>query len=81
MNELNALGYVVTLEESLDGQEARATLAALGQIRGVLRVSPVLATPVDEEILGLRVRRELGEKLYAALYPPSEYPWMKKTDE
>lgn len=61
-------GFVVTLEENMREDDAQAVLAALRMVRGVIGVEPVISN-VEQVIADKRARRELGEKLWAVLYP------------
>lgn len=62
-------GYIVTLEQDLRTDDAEATTEAIKQIRGVLSVSPITASPSGDFIIETRIRRELGDKLWEILYP------------
>jgi hypothetical protein len=60
--------YVVTLEADVREDDAEAITGALKCIRGVLSVKPVVAD-ISGHIAEERARQELGEKLWAVLYP------------
>ena len=58
----------VVLERDTRTDDAEPLIAAIGQMRGVLKVSGLVAdssTYMAEE----RARRELGEQLWSVLYP------------
>ena len=56
----------VVLERDTRTDDAEALIAAIGQMRGVLKVSGVVADPAAY-MAKERARRELGEKLWAVL--------------
>ncbi len=61
-------GFLVTLDKDMREDDAEAVLSSIGMTKGVLSVKPVeggSAQHVAEE----RVRRELGDKLMAILFP------------
>ena len=58
----------VVLERDMRDDDAEPLIAAIRQMRGVLKVSGVVADPAAH-MAEERARRELGEKLWAALYP------------
>jgi hypothetical protein len=58
----------VVLERDTRTDDAEALIAAIGQMCGVLKVSGVVADPAAY-MAQERARRELGEKLWAVLYP------------
>lgn len=62
----NAL--TVVLEQDIRSDDAEALIEAITCLRGVLKVTPRVANP-DEHIAEMRVRQELGEKLWQVLYP------------
>ena len=66
------IGVLVTFEADIREDDAEARIAAIQQIRGVLCVTPVEADSLDDRIAEQRVRRELGQKLLAILYPERE---------
>jgi hypothetical protein len=39
-------GYLVTLAEDVKDEDAQAIIAALGMVKGVLKVRPVVANPM-----------------------------------
>jgi hypothetical protein len=61
-------GFVVALEHDLRDDDAQVIKSALEQIRGVLTVKPIESASEDM-IVEQRIRRELGQKLWAVLYP------------
>jgi hypothetical protein len=61
-------GFVVTLSDDLRPDEANSVLAAIGLLKGVLDVMPIERT-CDDHVVRMRVRSELGEKLWRVLYP------------
>lgn len=66
-DRLNAL--TVVLDRDVRTDDAAALIAAIGMIKGVASVVPHVAD-LEDHIAHERVRRELGEKLIAVLYPP-----------
>lgn len=61
-------GLVVTLDQDYRIDDAEAIVNAIRQIKGVLSVSTSIATGEDY-FNRERIRYELGEKLWAILYP------------
>jgi hypothetical protein len=61
-------GYYVVLENDIRSDDAEATIAAIKQIKGVLSVTPNVAS-FDEHIAEMRVRTELGDKIMRLLHP------------
>jgi nitrate reductase NapAB chaperone NapD len=61
----------VVLESDTRTDDAEALITAIEQMRGVLKVSGVVSD-MDSHMAQERVRRELGEKLWAVLYPTPE---------
>ena len=61
-------GYLVVLDSDLREDDAAATVAALGQIKGVISVEPVTSTP-EVAIARARVRLELMQRLWGVLDP------------
>lgn len=57
-------GYIVVLENDIREDDAEATLAALQQIKGVLRVQPVVSTP-EIQLAEERARVEFTDRLYS----------------
>ena len=64
-------GLVVTLDRDYRDDDAEAIINAIRQIKGVLMVDLSMTT-LDDDINRNRVRHELGEKLWAVLYPKGE---------
>jgi len=58
----------VVLERDTRTDDAEALIAAIQQMRGVLKVSGVVSD-MESHMAQQRARRELGEKLLAVLYP------------
>ena len=59
----------VLLEQPIKDEDAALLIAAIRQLRGVLQVEPLVADPQTywaQEV----ARRELGQQLWAVLYPP-----------
>jgi hypothetical protein len=54
--------FLVTLDSDLRSDEAEPTIAAIRQIKGVIDVEPVTASP-DDHIARCRVRQELWDVL------------------
>lgn len=57
----------VALENDIRDDDAEAIISAIGQIRGVLSVTPNVVSSADNWVIQKRVRRELFEKLFAVL--------------
>ena len=71
MIEPRYAGMLVILEADIHGDNAKATLAAIARIKGVLSVEPVIGD--DElEMAEHRERVQLGARLIDVLYAPSE---------
>ena len=60
--------YVVVLKEDIRSDDAKATIAAIKQIKGVLSVTPNVAG-IDEHVAEMRVRNDLARKLWDVLHP------------
>lgn len=60
----------VVLERDTRTDDAETLIAAIAQMRGVLKVSGVVSD-MTAHMAEERSRRELGEKLWAVLYPKS----------
>lgn len=63
----NAL--LVVLEQDIRDDDAEATIAAIRQIKGVLDVTPNVVDSGDYIVAEMRVRHELGQRLWQVLYP------------
>ncbi len=61
-------GCTVAFDRDIREDDAEAVLNAIRMIKGVLSVSPSLSEPGDWAA-GERLRRELGDKLWAVIYP------------
>lgn len=61
-------GVWVAFDHDIREDDAGPLIAAIRQLRGVLSVDPKVTEPTDW-IAQERVRHELGEKLWAVLYP------------
>lgn len=59
-------GYIVVLEKDIREDDAEATIAAIMQIKGVLKVVPQIAD-VESAIAESRAHRELLDKLFKVL--------------
>lgn len=59
-------GFVVFLQEDVRSDDAEATIAAIGQIRGVVGVEPVRGS-IEIQVAQQRARLELEEKLWKTL--------------
>ncbi len=64
-------GVYVTFEKDIRDDDAEPILNAIRQIRGVLSVEAEVSN-FNDHIARERVRRELGCKLMAVLYPDDE---------
>lgn len=60
----------VALEKNIRSDDAQRLIDAIGMLRGVLKVEPNVADG-STYTAEMRVRNELGEKLFAILYPKS----------
>jgi len=56
-------GFVVTLETDVREDDAQEVISAIGLLKGVLRVDPVDAAGVHDQILRTRIRHEYYEAL------------------
>ena len=56
-------GYVVTLASDIREDDAEAIITALGQIRGVISVTPVVAD-VQTAVASQRAKIKWSQKLY-----------------
>ena len=63
--------FIVVLAKDIREDDAQATIKAIKQIKGVLRVTPHTAG-IHETIAETRVRTELGNKLWEVLYEKEE---------
>lgn len=63
--------YIVILESDIREDDAKATIDAIKQIRGVLGIEPHIANP-DERIAEMRVRNELSRKIFDVIYAKKE---------
>ena len=64
-------GYVVTLEREIREDDAEETINALRMIKGVLKVEPVVGSPMDY-ITVARARAAIATKLWEALKEEKE---------
>jgi hypothetical protein len=58
--------FVVILENDIRDDDAKATIKAIEQIKGVLRVTPHIAD-INESIAESRVKNELFNKIFDLL--------------
>lgn len=58
---------IVALEKNTRTDDAQPLISAISMLHGVLKVEPHIADP-SQWTVEERVRRELGEKLWAVLY-------------
>jgi len=65
------IAYTVLLRQPVREDDAEAIIAAIGMIKGVQKVTPVVQD-VHQLFNYERVRRELGQKLWKVLYPDIE---------
>jgi hypothetical protein len=61
-------GYLVTLEQDVRDDNAEALIAAIKQLRGVLKVDPIVSD-VHVGIAQARAEFEIRERVLAALWP------------
>ena len=61
----------VVLDKNLSEEQMVPLMAAVGQLRGVLSVKGGPIEAMAEHVATERVRREIGDKLFAIVYPPS----------
>ena len=59
----------VVLSKDIRDDDCEAIINAIKMVKGVLSVTPHVVDHADH-IAQQRVRHELGEKLWAVLYPP-----------
>lgn len=64
-------GYIVALDHDIREDDAEATIAALKQIKGVLRVKPVVSDSLAF-IAAERMRVELAQTVMDALFPKKD---------
>jgi hypothetical protein len=64
-------GLTVAFDHDIREDDAAAIVNAIKMIKGVLDVEPLVSTHEDW-LIECRVRRELGEKLIAVLYPKAK---------
>jgi hypothetical protein len=62
------IAYTVLLKEPIREDDAEPILAAIGMIKGVHKVTPVVQD-VQQLFTYEQVRLELGQKLWKVLYP------------
>ncbi len=62
-------GLTVAFEHDIREDDAKMIVNAIHQLRGVLDVRPIESGASDDWIIEERVRRELGSKLLAVVYP------------
>ena len=67
------IALTVVLERDVREDDAAVTINAIRALRHVQDVVPVVTDPVAF-VVEARVRRELGEKLFAVVYPQAERP-------
>jgi len=60
--------FTVALERDMRDDEAQSLMTAISQLRGVLRVEPLMASP-ETWMAEQRAIRVLGEKVVDAVYP------------
>ncbi len=61
-------GVFVTFERDIRTDDAEGLIAAIRQLRGVLDVAPNVSD-YGTHVAQTRARTDLGEKLWAVLYP------------
>lgn len=64
-------GFTVALSEDMRIDDAEGLMDAIRHLTGVMSVEPLIAE-LGDHIAYARARRELGDKLWAVLYPPKE---------
>ncbi len=62
------IAYTVLLKEPVREDDAEAIIAAIGMIKGVHKVTPVVRD-VQQLFIYEQVRMELGQKLWKVIYP------------
>ncbi len=60
-------GFTVVLEENIRSDDAKNTINAIRQIKGVIEVAPVIRNGINDYIADQRARRELIDKIYGVL--------------
>ena len=63
--------FTVVLDANLSEEQMMPLLAAVGQLRGVLSVHGGPVDTLAEHVASERIRREIGDKLYAVVFPES----------
>lgn len=61
-------GLVVVLAEDIRDDEAAPLMQAIGQLRGVMNVLPVVSRPGLELVVKQRIREKLEARIHAALW-------------
>jgi len=64
------MGYIVTLENNIKDENAQSILDAIGMVKGVISVRPVVSDFVGH-MAEERARRKLADKLWKALESPT----------
>jgi hypothetical protein len=59
-------GYLITLEGDMRDDDAEATIIALGQIKGVLSVEPLVSDPILH-MAEARAKNEIWNRLFEAI--------------
>lgn len=67
-------GYVVTLAEDIREDDAQAVIAALGMVRGVLSVEPVVADLMPALIAKVRRDVDWQERLISVIEEMRQLP-------
>jgi len=57
-------GFTVTLDKDIRIDDVQPLMDAIGCMKHVIDVSPVIAESTDEHIARVRISREVREKLY-----------------
>jgi hypothetical protein len=65
------IAYTVLLKEPIREDDAESIIRALGMIKGVHKVTPVVQD-VHQLFAYERIRTELGQKLWKVLYPETK---------
>lgn len=61
-------GYTVILDRQLKDEEAQAVLNAIRMIKHVAEVKPIDGNDLSVDIARIRVRVEIGERLFKVLH-------------
>lgn len=64
-------GYVVVLADDIREDDAKATITAMEQIKGVISVEPIV-NDVNRQMAYAKARNVLAKRIWVALYSEEE---------